>query len=82
MPTFLDRLGGIQEDLSRFSERFVWFYHWAMVNTYFFEGALLVTIAHAWKRKNFSRIDIVTAGMLTYLLFIFALAAALDPALS
>jgi len=79
IPTILDFLGDVNEDLSRLPETLVWFYHWAMVNTFFIELFLLVAIPKCWKTKQSSKLDLAILISLFYLLAMFSLATLLDP---
>lgn len=77
--TILDRLGDAKEDLSSFSETIIWFYHWAMVNTFFMEIILLITVPLTWKRKTSSKIDYINLGFIVYIAIMFTVAVLLDP---
>lgn len=79
IPTILDFLGDVNEDLSRLPEKLVWFYHWAMVNTFFVELFLLIAIPKCWKCKKPSRLDLVVPISLVYLFVMFSFATLLDP---
>ena len=79
IPTILDWLGNVNEDLSRLPETLVWFYHWAMVNTFFVELFLLIAIPKCWRSKRSSKLDLVILISLFYLLAMFSLATLLDP---
>lgn len=79
IPTVLDIFGDAKEDLSSFPESFVWFYHWFMVNTFFLEIYLVFSIPKTWRRKNFSKTDIITFSSIIYLIIAFSTAILLDP---
>lgn len=77
--TFLDVFGDVKEDLSAFPNWLVWVYHWAGVNTFLMEGFLLFSIPKTWGRKAFSKVDLVNAGFLLYIVAIFIIATFLGP---
>ena len=77
--TPLDFFGDIKEDLSHFSETFVCFYYWALVNTFFMEIFLIFSIPSAWKRKTFSKLDSLTLFSIFYIIIAFTSATLLDP---
>jgi len=77
--TILDVFGDAREDLSRFSEPFIWFYHWFMVNTIFLEIFLLIYVPKTWRRKSFTREDIAVLSAIVYLIIAFTSSILLDP---
>lgn len=77
--TILDKLGNIQEDISKFPEALRQFYDWAIFNTYLFELILIFTIPQTWKRKSFSKIDIFNLVLILYITIMFSIAWLLDP---
>ena len=79
IPTFLDKLGNVEENLIHLPEKIIWFYHWAMVNTLFIEMFLLFAIPKSWRNKCFTQIDLIIFVLLFYLLAMFSLATFLDP---
>lgn len=76
--TFLDKLGNINENLSNFSEPLLWFYHWAMVNTYFMELFIVLTVLQVWRRKAFTTIDYLNTGFVLYITVMFTIALLLQ----
>lgn len=79
VPTILDIFGNANEDLSNFHPYGIWVYHWFMVNTFFLEIFLLVYIQKTWRRKTFSKTDIIIFSSIIYLIIAFTLATLLDP---
>ena len=79
IPTVLDVFGNIHENLNGFPEAFVWVYHWAMVNPFFVEFFLLVTVPGAWKRREFTKLDAIILVAIIYVTTMFFLATYLDP---
>ncbi|MFA7300815.1 MAG: hypothetical protein WC069_00695 [Candidatus Shapirobacteria bacterium] len=72
--TFLDKIGDINENISNFPVWLTWLYHWAMVNTFFMEGALLVTLPLDWKNKRFTKFSIINISMVLYIIALFIVA--------
>lgn len=63
--TILDVLGNINEDISRFPEWLLWFYHWAWINAFFINLLLILIIPKKFVEKNFSKLDkLIVVGLL------------------
>lgn len=67
IPTILDLMGNIQEDISGFSQWLVWLYHWAWVNAFFIQPILLYLISKTWRSEKFGNNDKVILGLLGYI---------------
>lgn len=79
VPTVLDLMGDVNEDLSNFHPYALWVYHWFMVNTIILEVFLVVIIPKTWLRKNFAKVDLLTLFSVLYLFAALFVAYLLDP---
>lgn len=71
MPSFLDVLGDIKEDLSRLIEWQKVFYYWAWVNQFLLQPVLAFLVIKILKNKDFSKTDIFIAAILVYFAALF-----------
>ncbi|KKR05692.1 MAG: hypothetical protein UT34_C0002G0199 [candidate division WS6 bacterium GW2011_GWF2_39_15] len=76
LDTFLNKFGDINENITKFPEWLVWFYHWAMVNTFFGEILILLCIPKSYMRKKFEwkREEKIIVGTLLYIVVMFTVA--------
>lgn len=72
--TILDKFGNIEEDISYFPTWLTWLYHWAWVNAFFAEIAIIVTIPLKVKEKIFTKKDLIIAACLAYLILMMGAA--------
>jgi len=75
----LDFFGDVKEDLSGFSESFVFIFHLIGILSLIGEIFLIITIPIVLKRKAFSRLEGVIISVIFFILLFFAVATTLDP---
>ncbi len=69
--TPLDKLGDIQENISRFPMWFEWFWHWAMVSTFIGEFILILLLPKYIFRLISKTEKYVIIGFLIYIPLMF-----------
>jgi len=74
MPTFLDKMGDLRENVSSLSEWLLWLYHWAWVNAFLLEAVIITLILKKWKQASFTKLDILIIGSLLYQFIMFLIA--------
>ncbi len=74
LATVLDKFGNIEEDISYFPMWLTWLYHWAWVNVFFAEIAIVIIIPLKIKEKIFTKKDLMIAVCLFYLILIMGIA--------
>ncbi len=74
VPTVLDNLGNIEENINYFPMWLTWLYHWAWVNAFFAELAIILLIPLKFKETSFNKKDLLIVVCLSYILVMTAIA--------
>ncbi|OGY40793.1 MAG: hypothetical protein A2570_01620 [Candidatus Brennerbacteria bacterium RIFOXYD1_FULL_41_16] len=69
--SFLDVLGDIKEDLSGLKQWQLAIFYWAWVNQFLLQPVLAFLVLKILKNRDFSRTDILVAGILIYFTVLF-----------
>jgi len=79
IPTFLDMLGNIQEDISWLPKYLQWLVYGAGIGSFLAEIVLLIAIPIVKKGERFSRLEGWIVGIIVFMLIYFLVVIILDP---